>query len=192
MDRRISEDERADFRSCRRRWDFSSPGRRNVETVRLSRVPDLERGVKDALAVYYFPGMWDWPRSVVLPLVAKGLERSLAGQRARVEADEPLTPAEQLAWQDARSLATTVLHAYTTWAPASDRFAPVLVDPEFTAQVPDPHRPGSALATAEGGGPGCNRRPRRRLSGEVAERAGGGKDRLGHVERREGSGPAAV
>jgi hypothetical protein len=35
--------------------------------------------VRDALAVYYLPGMWDWQRSVVLPLVLQGLARSMGG-----------------------------------------------------------------------------------------------------------------
>jgi hypothetical protein len=112
----------------------------------------LERAIRDALAVYYFPGMWDWPRSVVLPLVAKGLERSMTDQRALTEADEALDYAEQTSWHDAVATGQRLLEEYTTWAATADCFAPVLVEAEFSAQVPHPTIPGASLATAEGGG----------------------------------------
>ena len=43
--------------------------------------------MRDALAVYYFPGMWDWDRDVRLPLVAQELERALTRQRERADAE---------------------------------------------------------------------------------------------------------
>ncbi|MGH9055743.1 MAG: hypothetical protein ACRDYY_07770 [Acidimicrobiales bacterium] len=62
----ISAAERAAFLGCRRRWDFGSANRMNLEPAPPPLAPDLGRALKDALAIYYFPGMWDWPRDVVL------------------------------------------------------------------------------------------------------------------------------
>lgn len=59
--------ERASFTRCRRQWDFGAGMRQDLEPVRRAAVPDLDRAVRDALAVYYFPGMWDWDRGVRLP-----------------------------------------------------------------------------------------------------------------------------
>ena len=117
----ITAAERASFRRCRR------PG------------PDLDRAVRDALAIYYYPGMWDWDREVRLPLVTQELDRAVARQQAG--GDE----AEQ-ARRDGRAL----LDRYLAWAPSVDRFAPVLVEADFEVPVPDPDRPASGLVTTEG------------------------------------------
>ena len=74
----ISPADWASFRRCRRQWDFAARPRRNLEP--LATGPDLDRAIRDTLAVYYFPGMWDWGRSITQPLVVQGLERALAGQ----------------------------------------------------------------------------------------------------------------
>ncbi|HET8787702.1 MAG TPA: hypothetical protein VFO47_03020, partial [Actinomycetes bacterium] len=73
---RFTPADRGAFKRCRRQWDFGARERQNLEPVEAVAGPDLELAVRDALAVYYFPGMWDWQRSVVLPLVVQGLARS--------------------------------------------------------------------------------------------------------------------
>jgi len=90
--------------------------------------PDLDRAIRDALAVYYFPGMWDWDNGVRLPLVGQELDRTLTGE--------------------ARDEARALLERYTRWAPSVDRFAPVLVETDFEATVLDPE--GAAVVTAGG------------------------------------------
>ncbi|MFL5883060.1 MAG: hypothetical protein ACJ782_23935, partial [Actinomycetota bacterium] len=79
---RFTPADRGAFKRCRRQWDFGARERHNYEPADGPAAPDLELAVRDALAVYYFPGMWDWQRSVVLPLVLQGLARSLGGQPA--------------------------------------------------------------------------------------------------------------
>jgi hypothetical protein len=126
----ISPADRASFRRCRRQWDFAARPRRNLEP--LAAGPDLERAVRDTLAVYYFPGMWDWDPSITQPLVVQGLERALAGQPERLASGRRL------------------LDRYFSWAPGLDRFSPVLVEPEYDVLVPDPAEPSSGLVTAAG------------------------------------------
>jgi len=142
----ITAPERASFRRCRRQWDFSAGLRRNLEPAAGGAAldlgqPDLDRAVRDALAIYYYPGMWDWDRSVRLPLVTQELERALARQQAAG------TEARQ-AVDEGRAL----LARYVAWAPGADRFAPVLVEADFEVIVPDPDpaRPGSGLVTPDG------------------------------------------
>jgi hypothetical protein len=134
----ITAPERASFRRCRRQWDFSAGLRQNLEP-RSAGVPDLDRAVRDALAVYYYPGMWDWDRGVRLPLVTQELERAVARQRgAEAGAARAL--------HDGRALVAR----YLEWAPSVDRFAPVLVEADFEVTVPDPGEPSSGLVTAGG------------------------------------------
>jgi hypothetical protein len=138
--------DRASFTRCRRQWDFGAGIRQDLEPVRRSAVPDLDRAVRDALAVYYFPGMWDWDRGVRLPLVVKELERALVRQREGQS--EGKDGAE--GWTEALEASKSLLDRYFAWAPGVDRFAPVLVETDFEANVLDPARPEAALVTTAG------------------------------------------
>jgi hypothetical protein len=119
--------------------------RQNLEPMAGPAAPDLERAVRDTLAVYYFPGMWDWSRDVTRPLVAKGLERALAGQREHSAAG-----AAAGTWQHQAEACRSLLDRYLAWAPGVDRFAPVLVEPDYEVTVPNPQRPSFALVTEAG------------------------------------------
>jgi hypothetical protein len=141
----ISAADRGSFRRCRRQWDFGAATRQNLEPRQPPAVPDLDRALRDALAVYYYPGMWDWDRRVRLPLVAQGLERALARQRERCG-----DGADPGRWQEGLDAGRDLLARYTGWAPTVDRFAPVLAEADYEAIVPDPARPSSCLVTAGG------------------------------------------
>ena len=93
----------------------------------LERRSSLDRAVRDALAIYYYPGMWDWDRAVRLPLVMQKLERA-----------------------DPRVQATgrALLDRYVAWAPPVDRFAPVMVAADFDVAVPEPGKPSSGPRSA--------------------------------------------
>jgi hypothetical protein len=121
---RFTPADRGAFKRCRRQWDFGARERQNLEPDRPAPAPDLDLAVREALAVYYFPGMWDWQRSVVLPLVLQGLARSLGRQPAG--ADDLLTAGEGL------------LRRYFEWAPGVDRFSPMQVESGFDVNLPDP------------------------------------------------------
>ena len=119
---RFTPADRGAFKRCRRQWDLGARERQNYEPARPAAAPDLDLAVREALAVYYFPGMWDWQRSVVLPLVLQGLARSLGRQPAG--ADDLLTAGEGL------------LRRYFEWAPGVDRFGSddeLLLDEELVA-----------------------------------------------------------
>ena len=63
VDYRITAEERTRFKRCRRQWDFASPHRRNLRSLAFVE-PALPSALKDALAVYYYPGTWDWQHEV--------------------------------------------------------------------------------------------------------------------------------
>jgi hypothetical protein len=128
-------EDRAAFKRCRRAWDLGARERRHLEAIATVEPIDPDRLLRDALAVYYFPGMWDWSRGVVLPLVDQALTKSLAGQVARLGPDPPPH------LDDVAEAALQLLHAYTEWAPRTDRFGPVLVEVDFDAGVMDPDHP---------------------------------------------------
>jgi hypothetical protein len=129
--------DRAAFKRCRREWDFGSLRRCGLEPVRPGPPPDLGRAVRDALAVYYFPGMWEWDRAIVRPLAHDRLDRSVRGRGAPDE--------EALA-----DRGHDVLTRYFDWAPLVDAFTPVRVETDFDVNIADPGEPGRALATAAG------------------------------------------
>lgn len=133
MEYRISPDDRARFKRCRRQWDFTSPHRRGLEPVEVADAA-LPTALKDALAVYYYPGTWDWPHELKQSLVHKAAKRSLD------EADAA----------HGLKTATALLDTYDAWATTIDDFAPVKVEHEVQGLLPDPRDPEQGLQTAGG------------------------------------------
>jgi hypothetical protein len=129
--------------------------RQDLEPIRRPGLPDVDRAVRDALAVYYFPGMWDWDRGVRLPLVGQELERALARQRHRADADagddaDADAGDDAEAWPEALDQGHALLARYLEWTPRADRFAPVLVETDFEVNVLDPAEPNAALVAGSG------------------------------------------
>ncbi|MDR0342424.1 MAG: hypothetical protein LBI49_04780, partial [Nocardiopsaceae bacterium] len=141
----ITPEDWASFRRCRRQWDFGSQVRRNLAPVRPAAGPEVWQAIRDALDVYYFPGMWDWDRAVTFPLVIQGFERAMARQRVRCGASEDEEP-----WPQQLEAGQRLLGRYAEWAPAVDGFSPVMVEPEYEVIVLDPARPGAGLVTPAG------------------------------------------
>jgi hypothetical protein len=131
---RITEDDRARFKRCRRQWDFAS--RRGLEPI-ASMEPVLPAVVKDALAVYYYPGTWDWQPELRQSLVHKALARAL-------------NESGVAGATDALPTATGLLDAYDAWASTVDDFAPVKIGHDVQGLVPDPRDPERGLTTPDG------------------------------------------
>jgi hypothetical protein len=64
----IRSSDRATFKQCRRAWDLGSRSRQNYELAQPARAFDFDQAMRDALALYYFPGMWAWNREIVVPM----------------------------------------------------------------------------------------------------------------------------
>jgi hypothetical protein len=140
---RIHASDRTAFKRCRREWDFSSRNRQDLEPIVSPEGPiDLTQAVRDALAVYYFPGMWEWDRSIVQPLVHRALDRSV---RALVKARAGTQGEDETGLQDALDRGNALLDAYAAWAPTVDHFTPLRVDTDFEVNIPDPATPGVHL-----------------------------------------------
>ncbi len=136
---RIDASDRTAFKRCRREWDLSSRNRQNLEPISRSGSIDLSQALRDALAVYYFPGMWEWDRAIVAPLVHQALDRSVQGQ-TEAGADDQARK-EALDWGHA------LLDAYAAWARSVDHFTPIRVATDFEVNIPDPAKPGVDLLT---------------------------------------------
>ncbi len=134
---RIDASDRTAFKRCRREWDLSSRNRHNLEPISRPGSVDLSQALRDALAVYYFPGMWEWDRAIVQPLVHQALNRSVNGQ----------TGADDQARKDALDWGHALLDAYTAWARSVDHFTPIRVATDFEVSIPDPAKPGVNLLT---------------------------------------------
>jgi hypothetical protein len=136
VDYRISPDERRRFKRCRRQWDFASPHRRDLSPVATRETSSLARAFRDALAVYYYPGTWDWQHELKQSLVHKAMHRTLAdvGDVHNLERGASL------------------LDVYDAWACTVDDFAPVKIEHDVVALVRDPTDPEQGLRTANGQG----------------------------------------
>lgn len=99
--------------------------------------PVLPRVLKEALAVYYFPGTWDWQPEVRQSLVHKAVVRALDESGA---AGAP----------DSLAAATALIDAYDASAGIVDDFAPVKIAHDVQALVPDPGDPERGLTTPAG------------------------------------------
>jgi hypothetical protein len=144
MDFILRPDDRALFKRCRRAWDLGARARRNLEPTDQPARLDIERAVHDALAVYYFPGMWDWAPGIVLPLVRQAFEKSVARQV------RGMSPERRQEVTGTVERGRQALESYFDWAPVVDRFAPVRVDTDLDVQLPDPREAGRDLATPDG------------------------------------------
>ena len=136
MDYRITPEDRTRFKRCRRQWDFASPHRRGLEPVQPRESSALAAAFRDALAVYYYPGTWDWQHQLKQSLVHKAMQRSLEDAGAVQELD----------------LGTTLIDRYDAWAVTVDDFAPIKIQHDVTALVRDPTDPEKGLLTPDGAG----------------------------------------
>jgi hypothetical protein len=130
---RITEDDRARFKRCRRQWDFGS--RRGLEPIKNTG-PVLPGVLKEALAVYYYPGTWDWQPEVRKSLVRK----AVIGALDEATDSQPATLA----------IAQALVDAYDAWASTVDDFAPVKIGHDVQGLVPDPGDPERGLMTPDG------------------------------------------
>lgn len=146
----INSSDRELFKRCRRAWDFGSGARQNLEPVKPRQVFDFDRAIHDALAVYYFPGMWEWNRDIVLPLAIDGFLKSMQKQRDRYVERQKLTAEQEQDWNRHIELGAELLNRYFQWAPAVDRFSPIRVETQFEVNIPDPLNPGHDLVAPEG------------------------------------------
>src|ERR1700756_4126443 len=103
MNYRITEDARARFKRGRRQWDCAA--RRGREPI-AGTEPPMRAVVKDALAVYYYPGTWDWQPELRQSLVHKAASRTL----------------QEVGAAEALPTATAILDAYDAWASTLDDF----------------------------------------------------------------------
>ena len=94
----------------------------------------MPAALKDALAVYYYPGTWDWQPELRQSLVHKAAGRSL----------------EEAGAADALPTAAAILDAYDAWARTVDDFAPVKIGHDVAGLVPDPRDPQRGLTTTDG------------------------------------------
>jgi hypothetical protein len=113
---------------------------------------DFDEAVRDALAVYYFPGMWDWSRTIVRPLATEAFLKSMRKQRDAYLGPGPLSPDQEAAWEESVAACRTMLEGYYEWAAEVDKFSAVQVETLFDVTVPDPDELDLGLLTHEGRG----------------------------------------
>ncbi|HMK10289.1 MAG TPA: hypothetical protein VK461_01770, partial [Acidimicrobiales bacterium] len=137
------------FAACRRAWDLGARVRRDLVPV-LPAPFDFDAAVRAGLAVYYFPAMDDWSRSIVRPLAVEGFRRAMREDRAAYETVAAFDEALAETWDRAWRLGHALLHRYFAFAAAFDDFDSVLADDDLWVPVPDPDKAGTELGTHDG------------------------------------------
>jgi hypothetical protein len=132
----ITAADRQEFKRCRRAWDFGSRLRQGWEPDSDGAPVDRAAAVRAALAIWYFPGMWEWGREIVRPLALEAHRRVAAGWPAGY--DKVAAAGEEL------------LGRYFDWAPEVDVFTPLRVETDVEVSIPDPTDPRRDLAGADG------------------------------------------
>lgn len=132
----ITSSDRLAFKRCRRAWDLGSRLRQNWEPAGGTDEVDLGDAVRAALAIWYFPGMWEWDRTIVHPLAVEAWRRAVS--RWPDGHDDLVAVGERL------------LERYLDWAPEVDNFTPVRVESDFEVTIPDPADPVRDLAGGDG------------------------------------------
>ncbi|MGQ0592519.1 MAG: PD-(D/E)XK nuclease family protein [Gammaproteobacteria bacterium] len=142
----IRPSDRESFKRCRRAWDLGARARQNYQPIRPEPMFDFDRAIHDALAVYYYPGMWKWDRAIVAPLAMEGFSKSMRKQRDHYTAAHRLSPKQEREWDEDLASGEDMLKHYFEWAPTADRFSPIRVESEFDVSIPDPRDTGRDLA----------------------------------------------
>ncbi|MGH8902219.1 MAG: hypothetical protein ACRDYA_11190 [Egibacteraceae bacterium] len=115
-----------------------------------TRMFGFDKAMHDALAVYYFPAMDDWDRSIVSPLALQGFHRSMRQDREIYERTASLTAEQEGEWHEYSELGEAVLQHYFEWAAMVDEFDSIFSDQDLWAPIPDPWSPGHELAMPDG------------------------------------------
>jgi len=139
--------DRASFKRCRRAWDFGARARQNrqLRSAAATAAPSLAGAVHRALDVYYYPGMWAWPRAIVVPLVHEALTAGLA--QVKGPGTDHTSAADHTSAVDH---AHALIDAYVTWAADRDQFTPLQVATEIAVNIPDPVLFDRDLGTVSG------------------------------------------
>lgn len=133
------------FKRCRRAWDFGSPSRRNLVPNKAERPFELDTAIRDSLAVYYYPGMWTWPRKIVEPIAFNKYAESMNRQLERHEERFGVSEGDRALFAELLPLGEAMLRRYYEWAPSVDWFHAVRVDTDFRVNPPHPDSPGDGL-----------------------------------------------
>ena len=111
---------------------------------------DFDAAVHAGLAVYYFPAMDDWSRSIVRPLALEGFRRAIREDRAAYGALATIDARLESDYARWSRLGDLVLHRFFAFAAAFDDFDSVLAEDDLWVPVPHPDHPGSELGTRDG------------------------------------------
>lgn len=145
----IRASDRKIFKRCRRAWDLGSRSRQNYEPLIPLQVFDFERAIHDALAIFYFPGTWEWNRLIVLPQVIKAFHNSMETQRTLYSKKIELTNDEEREWNKHLELGENMLKRYFQWAPVVDDLSPIRVETDFDVNIPDLLNPDMDLVVSD-------------------------------------------
>ncbi|MGH8994310.1 MAG: hypothetical protein ACRDYV_03665 [Acidimicrobiia bacterium] len=145
--------ERDLFTGCRRAWDLGARERQNWEPAAPSRPFSPGDALRDAMAVYYFPGMWSWSRAIVRPLATAGFVKAMVRQRDAYETAHGLSPEQERDYETTLAAGQALLEDYYDWAPEQDgQLTPLSVEALFDVPVIDPRQPDLGLLTPAGQG----------------------------------------
>jgi CRISPR/Cas system-associated exonuclease Cas4 (RecB family) len=132
----IRTSDRASFRQCRQKWDFSSKIRMNYEPVTSAHYFEFGSAIHAGLEVYYKPELWEVDRGVVRQLALSSFIEINQAQRSAHRDENGVISDEKLEeYAEREYLGKGMLEHYALWAPSHDNFKPVYAEVEFEVPV---------------------------------------------------------
>lgn len=136
----IRTSDRQIFKSCRRKWDYSSKMRLNYQPKSSPEPLEFGTAIHAALEVYYLPETWGLERPLVEQASLQRFREVCAEHKKnylKVLGQEDMDVTIEADQFEAREiLGTGMLENYFTWAPQVDDFTPLRVEAEFQVPIP--------------------------------------------------------
>lgn len=131
--------DRSIFKTCRQRWDFSSPLRMNLEPVRNKPALSFGTAYHEGLASYYSPANTKRDIDEGKDAFGQNLKRwyeSLGEEPSEEDTQQ---------YEEQYELGLGMLDEYASWAKANDQFEPVWVEKEYHIPLTIPGYDGEVV-----------------------------------------------
>lgn len=130
--------ERANFKRCRRLWNYTSQNKRNLEPTRMNYHLAFGIAFHVGMEHYYEPERWTFPEEVKRATAVKAfIDEVKRQEKEEGKAKGGLDDERKQDYAERIELGIGMLNNYFEWAVDHDKFKPIAVEEKFQVIVPD-------------------------------------------------------
>ena len=139
----IRTSDRRNFKTCRRKWGWSSPMRGNLRPAVTPKPLEFGTAWHAGMGTYYDPATWHLLKNpaqaqFVYAGTIQTFRDTIAAQRRYYEQDRELFVEMEEDFKEREALGVEMLENYFSWARTNDTFTPIKIEVEFEIPVIDP------------------------------------------------------